>query len=219
MLCVPIFIVAKPEVVLNRTKVDIFGGEDIRIGCNGFGLPEPSLSWKHGSHTFQEVPRNILHIDNAAQNQSGLYTCVAENKYGSSSKTVKVTVNSEYPSTPFLQLINRSETSLQLSGGVPEYIGRGYIIKHYILRSEEIPLQVMVNESSSFTRKICKLMPATEYRFTLTACNPFVCSDPFTASFATAEQGRFHCSLLMCKCVPIYIYCIKIAIIKSCLIL
>ena len=190
---------AKPEINLNATSVEIFEREAIRIDCTASGRPTPTVKWKLGAKVLQSAPSNILEIQDAKKNDSGVYNCVAENEYGNVSKTAKIVVKDEAPSLPSLKIINRTEKSLLLFGEGPKYVGRGDKIKYFHLRCKKLPLNLKINKSNSFKVNIDNLEPSSTYAFELTACNPYVCSKSVLVNFTTAEPGQHSSSNMLCN--------------------
>lgn len=175
---------------MESTKVSLFGSETIHIYCNASGRPLPKVKWTFNSREIVTLPNYILKIENARQNESGLYVCIAENEYGNDSKAVDVIVKDEFPGLPSLVLVNRSEDSLEVEGEKPSYTGRGNAIKYFKLQCAAALLYLQINESVGFKRKISNLNSSTTYDLSLTACNAFVCSDTLITSFTTSEPGK-----------------------------
>ena len=160
------------------------------MDCKAIGKPTPTVKWKLGDKALQTLPSNVLDIKNASKNDSGVYSCVVQNAYGNTSRSVKVVVNDEYPSLPSLDIINRTEKSLQITGHRPTYAGRGETIEYFYLTCKRCPLFLKISEPDHFTQRIVDLQPSSVYRIELIACNPFVCSEPVSVNFTTAEPGE-----------------------------
>ena len=79
--------------------VSIAEGYNTELTCTVHGEPRPQVTWsKNGrqidadarySHT-NSASRHVLAIDNVKTEDFGLYTCSAENRFGSDSKTIEV---------------------------------------------------------------------------------------------------------------------------------
>lgn len=74
--------------------------QDITLPCQSVGKPEPSTTWKQrGSQIVKpsakisvQVVNGSLKMSELQRDDSGNYTCIVENKYGSDQITHRLTV-------------------------------------------------------------------------------------------------------------------------------
>ncbi|XP_044180336.1 hemicentin-1-like isoform X3 [Acropora millepora] len=66
-------------------------GQNVTLGCNGFGLPAPSISWFNESNVVMENGR-IWSLYDINRNMAGQYTCTASNSCGHDSQKIDVVV-------------------------------------------------------------------------------------------------------------------------------
>ena len=69
-------------------------GQNVTLGCNGFGLPVPSISWFNESNVVMENGR-IWSLYDINRNMAGQYTCTASNSCGHDSQKIDVVVQCE----------------------------------------------------------------------------------------------------------------------------
>ncbi|XP_067030223.1 uncharacterized protein [Acropora muricata] len=67
-------------------------GQNATLVCNGFGLPEPSISWKNEANVVMGNGR-IWSLYNINRYIAGQYTCTASNSCGNNSQKVDVVVH------------------------------------------------------------------------------------------------------------------------------
>jgi len=70
-------------------------GSDFSITCESSGSPYPNIKWtKHNGQMPSNVHQtgNVLRIINAKPDNRGTYFCIAENAYGSDTKSTNVDV-------------------------------------------------------------------------------------------------------------------------------
>ena len=94
-----ILVADEPEIEVELSFVSIAEGYNTELTCTVHGEPRPQVTWsKNGrqidadarySHT-NSASRHVLAIDNVKTEDFGLYTCSAENRFGSDSKTIEV---------------------------------------------------------------------------------------------------------------------------------
>ena len=87
-------------------------GEILRLTCEALGKPEPDVWWLQDGRRLRSrlTPtsssrrkgRNVLAIENLILEDSGVYTCVAENKLGRAERnfTLKVEESPQHPHLP-----------------------------------------------------------------------------------------------------------------------
>ena len=71
-------------------------GSPVIFECVVKGTPTPSVSWQREGEVYQEhngpLHSKRIEIENAQAHDSGLYSCVAHNEYGTSSDKALLTV-------------------------------------------------------------------------------------------------------------------------------
>uniref|UniRef100_A0A3B3QTK8 Ig-like domain-containing protein n=1 Tax=Paramormyrops kingsleyae TaxID=1676925 RepID=A0A3B3QTK8_9TELE len=83
-------------------QVTVVQGSLVTLSCEARGMPPPSLSWLKDGQPLS-LHRNLLldgqetrlHLTAVASHDAGLYSCVASNAAGSSTKTFNLTVLGE----------------------------------------------------------------------------------------------------------------------------
>lgn len=83
------------EVRVNDSSNTVLEGDDYTLSCNATGDPMPNVTWIKVSNT-QRSDRNILHFSNINRNDSGNYTCEANNRCGTKTNTVAINVSCKY---------------------------------------------------------------------------------------------------------------------------
>lgn len=80
---------AKPKIVSFSKSFSIGVGSNIELQCIAIGQPKPIITWfKNGTSVIPssgiklQQEQNVLRIENARENDSGMYTCVAQNAVG-----------------------------------------------------------------------------------------------------------------------------------------
>ena len=80
----------------------VLEGDNLQLTCKALGLPEPIITWtveKLGNQGNTGVVQEgeVLTITNINRNDSGTFTCTADNGFGKPEKrTVHVNVTREY---------------------------------------------------------------------------------------------------------------------------
>eukprot|EP00794_Sanderia_malayensis_P006241 gene6241-6959_t len=179
---------AAPLAMTNRTQSKIFVGEMLYVKCNATGNPKPVTQWMLPAASQATIFDSIL-IINASMNDNGIFQCLASNSYGRSSSNVSVTVMDQYPDKATLQLQDRDENSLTLKWSPPSYLGRGGVLKNYVLKCSVISLQRSFS-SAETSYIVSSLQPFTAYKFILIACNYYVCGPEYIVQFETLERGK-----------------------------
>ncbi|XP_052211917.1 neuroglian-like isoform X2 [Dreissena polymorpha] len=77
----------KPESKASFDVIKISEGQTVTLPCEIDGKPTPNIYWKRGglvmsSDKYPRQPTGNLTILNATQNDAGIWTCFADNKYG-----------------------------------------------------------------------------------------------------------------------------------------
>lgn len=62
---------------------------DNEIGCVGYGLPTPTVTWSRGG------TGNLLQLKSVTKADQGNYTCIISNLAGTTTATVKIIVTSK----------------------------------------------------------------------------------------------------------------------------
>lgn len=75
-----------PEVIVNS-------GETFELLCNANGNPKPNIYWLHNLELVSVTDK--LEIIGVTTDNSGIYTCVANNSYGESEKSYQLIVTAE----------------------------------------------------------------------------------------------------------------------------
>ncbi|XP_046985732.1 hemicentin-1-like [Schistocerca americana] len=91
---------APPQIVdAIPSKIELMAGESLSVACSAYGSPMPHLSWRRNGYTILRgeddvtvSDDNSLTIIAASHQNSGLYSCVAENSEGSDQKNVVIDV-------------------------------------------------------------------------------------------------------------------------------
>ena len=73
-------------------------GTDLSFSCSALGQPEPSIIWLKNMVRIETIPNldgnnGNLNLRNLNQKDSGIYTCVAQNKHGHIAKNFSVHIN------------------------------------------------------------------------------------------------------------------------------
>ncbi|NWV44552.1 SMP protein, partial [Grantiella picta] len=70
-------------------------GAQVDLGCSAEGRPAPLLTWFRGAQVLREepgIPALPLHLAQVSPQDSGVYTCVAENKHGRHNRSLELHV-------------------------------------------------------------------------------------------------------------------------------
>ncbi|XP_039591708.1 hemicentin-1 isoform X2 [Polypterus senegalus] len=82
-----------PQVIVEPRNQTFVTGQDVRIRCSAKGYPKPHLVWTQndifiiGSNRYRLTLDGTLIIKNAAQRDSGIYSCLASNPAGTDRQT------------------------------------------------------------------------------------------------------------------------------------
>ncbi|NXK71090.1 SMP protein, partial [Sylvietta virens] len=70
-------------------------GAQVHLGCSAEGRPAPLLTWFRGPQVLLEEagpPSLGLHLAQVSPQDSGTYTCVAENRHGRHNRSLELQV-------------------------------------------------------------------------------------------------------------------------------
>ncbi|NXY66971.1 SMP protein, partial [Callaeas wilsoni] len=70
-------------------------GSQVDLGCSAEGRPPPLLSWFRGPQVLREEPGVAslpLRLEQVSPEDSGTYTCVAENRHGRHNRSLELHV-------------------------------------------------------------------------------------------------------------------------------
>ncbi|KAF2901456.1 hypothetical protein ILUMI_04732 [Ignelater luminosus] len=86
-----------PEITEAPRDVEAANAKDINISCKVFGVPKPKVKWTHDGKEltgdrYKILENEDLHISNIQLQDGGEYTCHADNKYGTASASITLTV-------------------------------------------------------------------------------------------------------------------------------
>uniref|UniRef100_A0A336KT05 CSON014681 protein n=1 Tax=Culicoides sonorensis TaxID=179676 RepID=A0A336KT05_CULSO len=93
--------------------------EDVKLECQAVGVPTPDITWKIRGSEFvpndrvRQLPEGSLYIKNVIRQDTGEYTCTAENSIAKDSITHKLIVLAP-PQSPMLTLTSTTTDSLTL---------------------------------------------------------------------------------------------------------
>ncbi|XP_045541991.1 basement membrane-specific heparan sulfate proteoglycan core protein isoform X1 [Papilio machaon] len=108
-----------PIVAIRPSSTDYYEGDRIELECQVSGNPAPSITWQRAAN--KPVYRasqydTFFIIDNALEEDSGEYRCIASNSMGSSDKSVVITVRAR-PSRPVREKLTVSASAANLTEG------------------------------------------------------------------------------------------------------
>lgn len=73
-------------------KLTVLDKSNVTIECLAEGIPPPSLSWSNDGKKVENSGRNFLHLRSVSKEDSGRYTCSADNFLGSDRQSAILTV-------------------------------------------------------------------------------------------------------------------------------
>ncbi|XP_018330369.1 neuroglian [Agrilus planipennis] len=81
-----------PEITEAPRDQEAVDGKDINMTCKVYGAPKPQVKWIHNGKEltggrYSVLESGDLHISNIQFDDSGTYTCYAENKFGKTNAT------------------------------------------------------------------------------------------------------------------------------------
>ena len=71
-------------------------GSELTLNCAALGQPEPTIIWKKDSVRIQTngiFQESSLRLTKLSRTESGIYSCIAQNKHGQISKNFSIHVN------------------------------------------------------------------------------------------------------------------------------
>ncbi|XP_068082192.1 cell adhesion molecule Dscam2 [Anabrus simplex] len=169
--------------------------QDTRLPCRHVGKPEPNISWKQWGQLLKPSPRFKVQADGSLQitdlhrDDSGNYSCLVENRYGSDHITHRLTVQVP-PSAPLLHATGSTSTSLNVQwkqgddGGAPIW---GYVLYYKREFGEWEEVKVSRKQSSYV---LTKLWCGTTYQLYVTAHNAIGMGHPSEVVVATTDGGK-----------------------------
>lgn len=91
------------------SHLEVADGEDVSLHCRALAEPEPEIYWVTPSGLklmpYSEVgkykvyPEGTIEIHKVTTQEAGLYTCMAQNLIGADTKSIRLMVNSSFPSS------------------------------------------------------------------------------------------------------------------------
>ena len=92
-----------PTILPGPTELTVTAGKLVTLPCMSDGVPEPTVTWqKDGTPLRLDVPglrqqaTGSLQIPVAKESDIGSYTCLVYNDAGRNTRTITLTVHSEY---------------------------------------------------------------------------------------------------------------------------
>ncbi|KAM5170531.1 peroxidasin homolog [Mantella aurantiaca] len=85
----------KPKILQIKVQpsTTVEGGANVTLTCEANGLPSPTFSWNTQAPDVQlSDDKRVLYIRNAKKIHDAVYECKVENKYGSDTQTMKISV-------------------------------------------------------------------------------------------------------------------------------
>ena len=100
----------KAQEILQRLSINITIGEkltildksNVTVECSAEGVPPPSLSWRKDEIKLKGLQSNLLRLRNITRDDTGRYTCTAENFLGFVSQSTLLSVRGRYMKLLFL---------------------------------------------------------------------------------------------------------------------
>nr|XP_031363751.1 myelin-associated glycoprotein [Lonchura striata domestica] len=93
-----------PQVLEVSGPAEALEGSEVHLGCRAEGRPAPLLTWFRGPQVLREEPGAAelpLHLAQVSPEDSGTYTCVAENRHGRHNRSLELHV-AYAPRTPMV---------------------------------------------------------------------------------------------------------------------
>ncbi|XP_072776880.1 myelin-associated glycoprotein [Taeniopygia guttata] len=85
----------EPQVLEVSGPAEALEGSEVHLGCSAEGRPAPLLTWFRGPQVLREepgAPALPLHLPQVSPEDSGTYTCVAENRHGRHNRSLELQV-------------------------------------------------------------------------------------------------------------------------------
>ncbi|RXM29505.1 Kalirin [Acipenser ruthenus] len=180
-----------PEFLIPLADVTCSFGQTVVLCCKICGRPKPNITLKGPDQNLvvnnirftidiRDTGEILLKICNLMPQDTGIYTCVAVNQYGtaSSSASIKVQGVPTAPSRPEAQ--ERGCTSVILRWLPPASTGHSAISSYTVEYREEdsLPWQQCVVSTLDTFLLIEDLTPGGQYQFRVSASNPWGISAP-----------------------------------------
>ncbi|MGH0165153.1 UNVERIFIED_CONTAM: hypothetical protein FKN15_048645 [Acipenser sinensis] len=180
-----------PEFLIPLADVTCSFGQTVVLCCKISGRPKPNITLKGPDQNLvvnnirftidiRDTGEILLKICNLMPQDTGIYTCVAVNQYGtaSSSASIKVQGVPTAPSRPEAQ--ERGCTSVILRWLPPASTGHSAISSYTVEYREEdsLPWQQCVVSTLDTFLLIEDLTPGGQYQFRVSASNPWGISAP-----------------------------------------
>ncbi|KAK1165745.1 kalirin isoform X1, partial [Acipenser oxyrinchus oxyrinchus] len=180
-----------PEFLVPLEDVTCSFGQTVVLCCKICGRPKPNITLKGPDQNLvvnnirftidiRDTGEILLKICNLMPQDTGIYTCVAVNQYGtaSSSASIKVQGVPTAPSRPEAQ--ERGCTSVILRWLPPASTGHSAISSYTVEYREEdsLPWQQCVVSTLDTFLLIEDLTPGGQYQFRVSASNPWGISAP-----------------------------------------
>ena len=91
------FCAVPPNAYTTTVKVTVEKGQDTLLHCNATGIPSPEFSWSKdgkdvGNGRRHAIPFEGMEVSRTHKEDSGNYTCTANNTAGNSSVTISLDV-------------------------------------------------------------------------------------------------------------------------------
>ncbi|XP_077560689.1 cell adhesion molecule Dscam1-like [Haemaphysalis longicornis] len=184
-------------------------GDSASLNCRADGDPPIKLTWTRDGRPFApslEEPRymvqestgsgwseSLIHITGCERQDSSLFTCRAQNAYGTDETSFQVIVQ-EAPDKPRGLEVTQSASRSVTLAWLPPYSGNSpvleYVLEHKNLAgSWEYDTHVSaVKEPMELSQLVTGLRPATSYEFRIRAGNAFGLSDHSDPLIVTTDQ-------------------------------
>ena len=98
MFCLCLVSSDPPTITSEGHTIDVSEGSPVSTFCPVLGNPYPNITWYQGNETSPStiINTNILNFPETVLNNSGWYTCFAENVLGNVTVTVALRVGKFY---------------------------------------------------------------------------------------------------------------------------
>ncbi|XP_052002247.1 neural cell adhesion molecule 2-like isoform X2 [Xyrauchen texanus] len=122
----------RPTVVLDKSRLTVIPGEAGSVVCNATGHPTPTIQWirKTSQEKISRVEGSELILKNVMPSDGGLYSCIANNTAGTTTKDFQLIT---WPGTPTKFSVALGSSSSVLIQSVSVQDG-GSPITQYILQ-------------------------------------------------------------------------------------
>ena len=81
----------------NRKEESYFlqSGSSLKLGCQALGQPEPKMFWLKDNFKIEDMDSEKISLTQMTRKDSGVYTCVAQNKHGYAAKNFSIHINQQ----------------------------------------------------------------------------------------------------------------------------